>query len=130
MANEPVREEGRAPTDNTGPGVESRAASSLKRHSAESWARVLTISLLASPAITFGVASFIAVTMGPPSPIWKWATGAQAWVFATPIAGVLQLIVWACLPPRRWYGRLVAGIFTLPTVFLAIGVALFLLGPR
>jgi hypothetical protein len=106
VASEPVRQEALALTDNTSPGVQSRAASSHRLASAESWARVVTIGLLASPAITFGVASLIVVNMGPPSPIWKWATGAQAWVFATPIAGVLQLIFWVCLPPRRWCGRL------------------------
>lgn len=97
---------------------------------AESWARVVAIGLLAAPVIVFGIAALIVVTMGPPSPVWKWATGARKFLVATPLTGVLQLILWACLPPRRWYGRLLALLFTLPTLALATWMVLWVRGPR
>lgn len=96
----------------------------------ERWGTVMAIGCLALPAMLFGVASVLVTTLGPPSAVWKWATGARFWIFATPVAGVLQLILWLWVPPLRWPGRLIATVLSLPTLLMAIYVALFLIGPR
>ena len=55
----------------------------------------------------------------PPSPIWQWATGAELWFLAVPPTGFVQLCTWLFAPPVRWPGRIVALVFTLPTLFAA-----------